>query len=257
MVKIITVVCALLLFCTCASPPRNNTASVASVAGDRFLITPPWPGSLVIVGVSGRQFRRQTEIDNALEDAARKAAMYHGVKVIAESVQSIGSGIFDYYTNSSIKIEYNEELEFYMDKLAFNPDRDVARGSNGVFVRFTYPAVFPGRIGYSFWKTPDGRPSWINNPPREINGFIAGVGFSAKQFKYQDGFTKSRDSAVAAIVSQLSTTITTYTFSDVGQNTTVIKQRSEGFLAHFVILEIWIDPKNQDVWTLAIAQVAD
>jgi hypothetical protein len=204
--------------------------------------------------VSGRQLRRQTEIDNAREDAARKAAMYHGVKARAESMQSIGSGLFDYYTYSNVKIEYNEELEPYMDKLVFNPDRDVVRNGNGVLVSFTYPAAFPGRIAYSFWKTPDGRPSWIANPPGEINGFIAGVGFSARQFRYQDSFTKSRDSAAAAIVSQLSTIISARTILDISQNTSTINQRSEGSFTHFVVLEIWIDPKNQDVWTLAIAQ---
>jgi hypothetical protein len=209
--------------------------------------------------VSGRQFRRQTEIDNALEDAARKASMYHGVKVIAESVHAVGSGLFDYYTYSNITIEYDEELEPYMDKLVFNPDRDVARGGNGVFISFTYPVVFPGRISYSFGRTPDGRPGWISNRPGEINGFTAGVGFSPRQYRFQDGFTKSRESAAAAIVSQLSTTIDSRNVSDTSiiQNTLVINERSEGTLNYFVVLEIWVDPKNQDVWTLAIAQKPD
>jgi len=46
----------------------------------------------------------------------------------------------------------------------------------------------------------------------------------------------------------------TRNISDISQNTSTINQQSEGYLAYFVVLEIWIDPKNQDVWTLAIAQ---
>ena len=257
MKKIIFVITAMLIFSSCANTGSVNYSSNTPAISDRFLVTPPQSGTLVIVGVSGKQSKREYEINSAMEDAARKAAMYHGVHVNAEYVQNIGSGFLDYYTASNVNLRYDERLELYMDKLDFNKDRDIVNTSGGVFIRFTFPAAFPGSVSYSFARKPNGRPEWIENPPGMISGFIAGVGYSARQWKLQDTFTKSRDSAAAAIVSQLYTRMTTSGVSVDSRSNSRIRQRSEGYINNFLVLEIWIDPGNQDVWTLAIAQKAN
>ena len=257
MVKIISALSVMLLICACAGNEAANTKSGTSVsAGNSFWITRPQAGSVVIIGVSGRTLTRNTAIENAREDAARKASMYHSVYVYSESIQDIGSGFLDYYAATDTTIRYNDQLEFYKERLTFDPDRDVLTNDNGVYVRFTYPVSFPGFINYSFARNLNDRPEWINNAPREIGGYMVGVGFSAKLFKRSDTFDKSCESAAAALVSQLSTRITTRGVSDSNQSTSVIIQTSEGRLSNFLVLEIWVDPQTNAVWTLAIAQRA-
>ena len=126
-----------------------------------------------------------------------------------------------------------------------------------MFIRFTYPTAFPGYIFYSFMRNPDGSPEWIRRPPQEIGGFIAGVGFSGRLERLRDTMMRSYESAAAAIVSQTSTSIETIDTLIGWQTETHILRQSTGFLTHFTVLEVWIDPRNGAVWTLAIARAAD
>jgi len=253
----IAIVCVALAFCACASSGSVDTGQVSAVTADEYWITLPGPRSIVIIGASGRQQRRQTEIDNALEDAARKAAMYHGVQVRSEHVQDIGANFFDYFASSEIELDYDKELEKYKDKLVFDESRDILTRNNGVFIRFTYPESFPGRINYGFSRNQDGSPAWTTNPPKEISGFTVGVGHSGRQLYLRDTFEKSYNAAAADIVSKLSTVMTTSGVSAEGHTTSRIHQQSSGRLSYFLVLETWIDPKTQAVWTLAIAREAE
>jgi hypothetical protein len=130
-------------------------------------------------------------------------------------------------------------------------------GNGGVFIRFTYPASFPVSISYRFARNPDGSPEWTNHPPEEINGFIAGIGYSGRQLYIRDTFEKSYNAAAADIVSRLSTVMTSSVVSAEGHNTSLIRQVSKGNLSHFLVLETWTDPRTQAVWTLAIAKGAE
>jgi hypothetical protein len=210
--------------------------------------------SLVIIGVTGRQLKQETEIAIAYEDAARKAALYHGMQVSVEIIQNIGAGFLDYFVNSEFNLEYDKKKKKDIDKLTFDPKRDVISRDNGVFVYFTYPVAFPGKILYTIEKNPNGSPGWTTRPPHDINGFIAGVGFARKQQKLKDTFTKSYEAAIASLVSRSSASVTTSETSFEHGSTTFIQQRSKGNLTHFVVLETWMDPENESVWTLAIAQ---
>jgi hypothetical protein len=82
------------------------------------------------------------------------------------------------------------------------------------------------------------------------------TGFSGRQFYLRDTFQKSCDAAIAALVSRVSTAVKVDMASEGDSNTMVSYQRSTGRLDHFLVLEIWVDPKNQSVWTLAIAEKA-
>ena len=220
----------------------------------------PQPGYLTVIGISARQSTRKKEIDIALDDAARKIAMYHGVKVTSENVESIGAGFLDYYVSSHADLEYDQQLEKYAEKLTYDPKRDVIQDDGAIFVRFAYPAVFPGAIGgVPGNKKADGSPEWTTRPPSNIGDFIAGVGHSGKQQKLRDTVLKSYGSAAAAIVSQISTSVTANYTSD--SNTyhidSSITRKSEGELRYFTVIEIWINPDNGDVWTLAVAKSAE
>jgi hypothetical protein len=253
MVKRAALICIALVFCACAGSGAANSGQKSSEAFDGFWVTLPKPDTLFIIGVSGRQLKRENEIELARQDAARKAAMYHGLDVSFESLQNIGANVFDYYTGSEINLDYDRELEKYKEKLVFDENKDVISSERGIFIRFSYPAPFPGNISYAFAKNRDGRPEWTNNPPGEIDGLAAGVGFSGKLFYFGDTFEKSCDAAAADIVSRLSTVVTTKDTSMGYQNSSFMHQLSEGYLVRFLVLEIWIDPATQAVWTLAAA----
>lgn len=251
--------CAALLFFACAGSDPATTASQAAPGTDSHWVTLPGTGSVVILGVSEHLSRREAEIDAARENAARKAAMYHGIYATVENVQNIGGAYsLDYYAASDVDLEFDRELEKYMEKLVFDETRDVRRTSDDrVFVRFSYPAAFSGNITYHFAKNADGSPGWTRNRPREINGFPAGVGFSGRQWRIGDTFNKSCDSAAAAIASQLSAEITSRDTTSENRNTQTILQKSSGRLDRFLVLETWIDPATRGVWTLAVAGNAE
>ena len=245
-------VLAALLFFSCASTKSGDGPS-ATAGG--FLITAPRPAALTIIGVSGPLQRREDEIAAAREDAARKAAMYHGLKADYETTHTTSPGIFGNSSESSLKLEYDEDLEQYMEKLSFDPNRDIATNNRAVFIRFTYPASFPGSIGYGFARNADGRPLWTITPPAQINGFAAGVGFASRQWRRQDAFVKSYEAALVEIVTRLSANVSTRNTSGGSwNNTSTINIQGIVNLNNFLVLEIWIDPKTQAVWTLAIAR---
>jgi len=242
-----------LFFYACAGSGASTAAKGTTGTLDGFWTTLPGQGSLVIIGASGRQSKRGAEIELAREDAARKAAMYHSVWASVENTQNIGPHSLNYFTGYEINLDYDRDLAKYADALTFNANRDVLRVDGGVLVRFSYPAYFPAGIGYGFAREADGSPKWIKNPPDEIGGFITGVGFSGRQFYFRDTYEKSCNAAVAALVSRLSTDVTVEMTSDGYLNSLVSYQRSAARLDHFLVLEIWVDPKNNSVWTLAIA----
>jgi hypothetical protein len=253
MVKKLALICAVMILFACASNGTVRTELGSSAMPPNFLLTLPRPGVLTIIGVSGPLLKRESEIDAAREDAARKAAMYHGIRASYEARQSMGTGIFGNQVSSSLTMTYDEFLEPYMDKLSFDPNHDVVR-NNAVFIRFTYPAAFPGSISYTFTRNLDGSPGWTTRRPQNINGFIVGVGYSARQFRRQNTFIKSYESAVAELVSQLPTQVTITDTIDGSRSTSTMTMLSTGNLSHFTVLEIWVEPNTQAVWTLAIAQ---
>ena len=237
--------------CACSGFAR---AKAASTVADNFFITAPGSSTLTIIGVSGPQQKRESEIEIAREDAARKAAMYHGVIANYGVTQAGGTSIFAYRSEFNFLLEYDQQLETYMDRLKYDPNRDVAIINRTLFIRFTYPAIFPGGASYTFAKNPDGRPQWITNRPQKIGNFAAGVGYAARQSMRRDTFVKSYESALAEIVLQLYADISSRDILDGSQSVTTVNVQSTVNINNFLVLEVWIDPETQSVWTLAIAK---
>ena len=259
---------AVLTLCTCASfggsGVVSSTASYfggsgasSSTTGYHF-VSLPKSNELVVFGVSARLSSRDAEIEAAREDAAIKVSMYEGVWASIDATLHIGYDFFDYDVGSNTQVSYNEQIEQYLDKLTFNPDRDVTRNSDGsVFVKFAYPAAFPGNVSYSFPRNADGSPGWTTKPPREISGFLAGVGTSGRLERLVDTLRKSCEAAAASIVSNNMVSIRSADTTVVSQSDSNITSQSSGHLVNFVVLESWVDPKSRAVWTLAIAKMAD
>ena len=236
-------------FLGCATPGRPFVYSMQTLPGQN---------ALVILGVSGRQLNHADEIAIAREEAARKASMYHGVTASAVELLSMGPGYLDYIHESYSWVDYEQPFENYTDRLSFDEKKDIFRDRNGnIFIRFSYPATFSGNINYQFERNPDGRPAWINRPPSEIGGFMAGVGRSGRLFRYSDTFRASFEAAAVAIASRASTYIGEDDTSSQNQAAIQTYRRSVGRLTQFLVLETWIDPETSAVYTLAIAQPAN
>jgi hypothetical protein len=184
--------------------------------------------------------------------------MYHWVYGNLIEWQYIGPSFFDYDMDSVNWLEYDELLEVYMDRLTFDPDKDLTRDHNGVtYIRFSYPANFPVNISYWIGQNLDGSPEWTTRPPESINGFIVGVGRSGRQERYSNTLRRSYEAAVISIVSKVSTSMETTDTATQSQAGSQIRRESTAILSNFLVLEIWEDPETGAVWTLAIARERD
>ena len=247
-VVLCTIFC-IFLGCTSSESVQKPADSTVS-----HLISIPEPGGLVFIGVSGPQLKPEQEIEAAREDAARKVSMYHGLNASFASVQSMGTNALDYYSDSNFQMDYDNALDRYMESLSYDPKRDVTYGNGSVFVRFSYPGIFPGDINYSFANNVDGSPEWIKRPPLEINGFMAQTGFARRQQRIKDTIARASEDAIAGLISRSSARIRTNESANDNQNSSVVVQRSRGRLLYFMVLETWIDPKDMSVWILAVAK---
>jgi len=276
MKKTIALVGIVFLFFSCASsgtekPEQNSSSSVSnpSVAhtekygipsvkeqgASGHWITRPSENALIIIGVSNFQVKRDSEITAAKEDAARKAAMYHGIRGNIESFHSSGANFFDFAADSKIELEYDSDYAKYIDRLMFDPEHDVVVTDDAVFIRFKYAAMATP-INFKTSMNDDGRPNWTysRDMPR-IDGYITAVGFARNQVRLKDTIRKSSEAAAARMIEDISTQITSSDKSGTGMGASgQIRTKSEGKLDNFHIIELWIDPKTKYVYTLAIAR---
>lgn len=212
---------------------------------------------LTVIGVSNQMMRRQDEITSAKEDAARKVAMYYGIQGSLEMTNRTGSGLLDYAHSSNIDLAYEADYERFIDQLTYDPQEDVLRTSEGIFVRFQHNTNVMN-ISYNARLNND-RPSWIRNQDMPvIEGFVTAVGFSRNQRRLKDTIFKSAENAVIRMIEDLYTTVNTREVSVTGQgSSSVIHARSEGRLNNFQVIEFWIEPETRYVYTLAIARAGE
>ncbi|WP_461256577.1 hypothetical protein [Treponema sp. R80B11-R83G3] len=218
-------------------------------------ITSPSENSIIIIGISGLHTKKDDEITSAKEDAARKVAMYHGVRGNIESTYSNGVNFFDYIADSKIELDYDTDIEKYIDKLTFDSVNDVFRTDNSVFVRFKY-AVPSISVNFTASLNKDGRPNWTySRDLPKIDGFLTAVGFARNQVRLKDTVKKSTEAAVARLIEGMSTRVTSTDKTGTGMGaSSMIQTKSEGKINNFQIIEFWIDPKTGYVYTLAIAK---
>ena len=254
------------LFFSCASsnpqvagkkaPTQTSSVTINDQSKSGHWVTRSSNNTLVIIGVSNPMVRRDTEITAAKEDAARKAAMYHGVHGTIESFHSAGANFFDYAADIKISLEYDTNLAAYIDRLTFDPERDVLRTDEAVFVRFAYAANVPP-VDFAV-PVNEGRPNWsYSRDLPQIDGYLTAVGFARNQVRLKDTINKSSEAAIARMIEDVSTQIVASDKAGTGTGASgQIETRSEARLNNFQILEFWIDPNTKYVYTLAIAKKA-
>ena len=268
------------LFLSCANIPffrGKNSESVQSQGGfaqydssesaqeqktGRHWICGAQDGQLIIIGVSSRLSKPNDELEAAKQDAARKAAMYHGVQGSVVSVNRTSSNIMEYTSDSVISLNYDTNVDRYLERLSFDPEKDVVRtagvsGTPGaVIVRMKYSAPDLVNVNYNS-VTRDGAPSWTNNRDLpEVPGYITAVGLSGKKAQLKDTITSSMHAAAARLIEVASTqfSIMEKSSSNAGSSSSM-QSRSEGRMNNFQVLEFWT-ADNGSVYTLAIARVS-
>jgi len=220
-------------------------------------ITKSSANALTIIGVSNPMSRRQDEIAAAKEDAARKTAMYYGVNGRTETASRDGSNLLDYLYASNVELVFDTDYEKYINRLVYDPQKDVLITAEGIFIRFQYASAVT-EINYSA-KIVNGRPSWIESGGKpEFEGYITAVGFSRNQRRLKDTVVKATEDAALRMIENLSTTVNTKEVSASGQGSSSnIHAVSEGTLYGFHVIEFWVEPETRYVYTLAIARAAD
>ena len=236
----------------------GNTAapSIKEQVSTGYWITHPSANSITIIGVSNNMVKRDSEIEAAKEDAARKVALFHGLSGTFESVNQSGSRGFIEAVNFNDKnINPDTNYERYIDQLIYDPERDVIKTDEALFIRFQYNASMD-TVNYVSSKDKNNRPNWTSGRelPR-IDGYLTSVGFAQKQRWLKDTIYKSTEEAAVRMIQDVSMQVHASDTSKSGGGVTgSIYTISEGKLKNFLVLEFWIDPANGSIYTLAIAR---
>lgn len=251
------------LFLSCATAEKvlpESAAAGEEAAGPSleelfdggYWVTRPSEAGMTVIGIAGRRSNRNEAIAEALADAARRAALYHGVRGESATVLNQGSGNLDYFSDFDYKLDLLNNAENYIDELVFDSEKDVLEKNGAVIVRAQYAGV----SGVPFYNSvvEDGVPSWVKNYGVEIPGFLTGVSFSKNKGSPQKTYQASYESAIASLLPRLSTKTAGEIIDVSGARLTRDVSVSSGILENVMILETWADKKNGAIWTLLVAR---
>jgi hypothetical protein len=237
---------------TPASPPVAGDASPEETFDSGHWVTRPSKDAITVIGIAGRRRNRGEAIDEALADAARKAALYHGVHAESAAVLWEGQGNLDYFSDFDYRISPDNSREAYIDSLLFDEDKDILEKDGALIVRARYLGEFEVPVYET--AVENGIPLWVKNYSAAIPGFLAGVGYSRNKGSLQKTHTASYETALASI---LPGNASSEVIDADGARATGIVTRSEGDLVNVMILETWLDKKTKSVWTLVAAKGSD
>jgi hypothetical protein len=223
-----------------------------------FWDTSSSPGSLFFIGASALRRDREESIQLALEDAARKVAMYQSLEGRYESNLDVGTGFLEYNSGIVTSLNYDEDYLKYTEELSFDPGIDVLQWDNSVFVRTRYPVS--GGPALPLNPAAGGRPAWVNVLPADIPGYVYGVGVAGRRGYHRDTVNASCEDAAFSIIRNMSSRVDTR-IADVQKDGAFGYSGATGTsvsasltLKGFYVLDIWIDPASKAVWTLALAR---
>jgi hypothetical protein len=259
--KLGSLVLLVLLYAACAETPAPSPVSTALIEPS-FSLSAPAGNGLVFIGVAGKRSDPKETIQFALEDAARRVAIFQNVFGEFAFENNIGSGLLDYTHNTYTTLFYDEEgSKRHIEVLQFNADTDTIELENSLIIRVTYPGALPVPVSYRpTYSGADQRPGWVDNPPLEIAGYEAAVSYSTRYSSLADTYTNSYRNAIFTIIRNINTISRSndVTYQNTGslfgyRSSSDNVMYSYGTLTGFYILDTWLDPKTKWVWTLAIA----
>jgi hypothetical protein len=260
----LVLVAAVMLLCASGAdespadrPPSQASLSIQAeppletVFDSGYWVTRPSPSGLTIIGIAGRRANREAAVKEALADAARKAALYHGLHAESAAVLNQGSGSLDYFSDFDYQITPANSHETYLDMLDYDGEADMLEKNGVVMVRARY-AVTAAVPPYTT-AMEDGVPAWTKRYTADIPGFLTGVGHASNKGSLQKTCQASYETAIVSLLSQLSARIGSEVVDVAGARMTQNVTRSEGDLTGVIILETWLDKKTSAVWTLVAA----
>jgi hypothetical protein len=235
---------------------------MAGGPGGNFWNAVPFGDELVFHGTAGVLSDREASIRLALEDAARKLAVFNAVEGRFYSYTRIGAGALDYRSRVESSLNYDMDYKNYVEALVFDPDRDVLQNGNAIFVRARYRSPVPVSIPFiSLSAGGMERPAWIDSPPL-IDGYLVGMGHAGRRSSPGDTVNQSFENAVFSIIKNISSLMTGVMEEYQGAGALDFSSATDsgliagGILKGFYVLDTWTDPRTQAVWTLAIAREA-
>ncbi|MDR1058800.1 MAG: hypothetical protein LBL43_04555 [Treponema sp.] len=241
------------------SPGLNRPGGVRSGDGEPFWTTLPSPDGLVFIGAAGIRSKTEESVQLALEDAARKVALFNGVEGSFTTHTNIGAGTLDYQSGARGSLAFAQDYKKYIDSFDFDEEKDVLRTETSLFVRVRYPGSVP--VAYRIPpRRGDEKPAWVDEPPLEISGYEVGLGYAGRRATHRDTVITSYENAVFAIIRNAAAAAGSrdvlyegsgaFDYSAATQN----EVRAYGSLSDFYVLDTWTDPASMVVWTLAVAQ---
>jgi hypothetical protein len=243
--------------------PRPPPAPLRETEGNEnggFWNTLPVFNDLVFHGAAGIRFDREAAIRLALEDAARKAALFTRLEGRIVLYNNTGAGLLDYRSDTERVLIHDEEYQKYIERFIFDPDTDVLEENHTVFVRVRYPSTAPPDIPGGLFSHGAAKPGWIDEPPHS-SGYLTGIGFAGRRTSHADTVRISYENAIFSIIRTISSVVDGKT-TDVRQSGGFAyglgesRIRAEGALTAFYVLDFWRDPASGAVWTAAIAKPA-
>jgi hypothetical protein len=247
------------ILAACTSSP---TVDVVEPEPLPFLSSLPSRENLVFVGIIGIRSNPKETLRLALEDAARKVAIFNQVSGEYFTEINVGSGAFDYTHNVVTNLSYDEEsAKNYIDALKYDSNTDAMEIEGTFIIRTSYPASLPYPVSYRpEYSGADKKPDWVDNPPLQISGYEIGIGYAGRHSTITEACSASYKNAIFSILRNLTVTARggDLLFNSLGafdyktENNNAFYAR--GALRDFYVLDTWINPKDKSVWTLAIAE---
>jgi hypothetical protein len=235
------------------SRPRETAdPSFEDVYDSGYWVTMPQGGTITILGIAGRRGNREEAIAEALADAARKAALYHGVHGESAAVLNQGSGNLEYFSDFDYRLNVLNSSEIYIGDLRFDKDTDILEKDGSVLVRVQYSGVSDIPSYETIFK--DGRPGWVNDYAADVPGFLAAVGYSKNRGSLQKTCQASYENAVVSLLPRLSSKIANEVIDTEGGKIIRNISTASGVLEQVMILETWVDRKINALWTLVAAK---
>lgn len=234
------------------SPQNMPTPSLEELFDSGYWITRPSGTTVTIMGIAGRRRNKDEAIAEALADAARRVALYHGVRGESASVLNQGSGNLDYFSDFDYRLDLLHNVEDYIHALVFDKEKDVLEKNGTVVVRVQYNGVFSIPPYESVIE--NGMPSWVKNYGANIPGFLTGVSYSKNKGSPQKTYQASYENAIVSLLPQLSAKTANEVIDMAGGRITQNYSVSSGILEKVMILETWSDKKTGAIWTLLVAR---
>jgi hypothetical protein len=196
----------------------------------------------------------------ALEDAARKVAIYFEVEGSLKETEAQNGTISDYLLETETWLKHDEDYARYIESLEYDPELDVLEHDRGIIVRVLYRGAAPA-ISYNATGHLGGndRPGWIDAPP-VFPGYRVVCGYAVRRRLLRDTMNASYENAVFSVIKEVSTVVHESVESVQGAGifdssfATKSELESHGVIHGFYVIDFWIEPTTYAVWTLAIAR---